>query len=55
MSHKVPYMDKKIILPLSISRRTVVLLEERCERLKLSKNRVVEELILNWIKETKTI
>ena len=55
MSHKVSYMDKKIMMSLSISRRTIVLLEERSERLRLSKHRVVEELILQWIKDTKNI
>ena len=54
-NHKVPYMDKKVMYRACISRRTIIMLEERAERLGLSKHRVVEELILKWIIETKNI
>jgi hypothetical protein len=55
MRPKVSYMNKKVMYPISLSRRTGVMLEERSAQLGLSKHRVVEELILKWITDVKSL
>lgn len=50
MSHKVPYMLKKIPIIFSVRRKTVLVFKDKTKHHGLDKNELIEQFMLEFIK-----
>lgn len=53
MSRKLPYLLKVVSVTFAMQRKTIIAFENRVEELGLNKHHVMEELMKDWVYNTK--
>lgn len=53
MSKKLQPLDKKINVPLSLTKKVIIAFTVRCKELKINRSNMIEELMITFLKDTK--